>query len=220
MLLFRNLVYSRTEEQYLNNIDKMNSDEVMAMYPNYLEYLTTVYFQRVEKWAMYKRLEEEMPIHNTNTNNYIESTFRNMKNIVFARCKAYNLFELCEILLNENSNYYTERCIAIGNNRFTEIHCQKSRYKTGEITLRKDQVIEIDKELGYYMVESQREEGTVYFVDQKSGYCQCEKGKLRGPCPHKHCVQFYYGVAEFSSIPEFDPSARAKFHWIGTGKVL
>lgn len=202
------------------NLDKLDNNEIMKAYPNYMDYLSLLYFSRKEKWAMYVRLEQEWPLHNTHTNNYVEASFRVLKTIIFSRTKAYNLTDLCRILIKENSNYYRDKCIAVGNNRYEDIHVRQSRYKASEVKLTAEQVVEVDKDLGIYLVESNSEEGKLYFVDQKSGYCQCEKGKLNGPCSHKHAIQHFFGVAEFSSIPEFDEAARARFHWIGTGKIF
>ena len=56
------------------------------------------------------------------TTNYVEISFRITKENQFNRVKAYNLPDYLDIVLDD-SVYYVQRCIDIGNNRN-----QNSRY--------------------------------------------------------------------------------------------
>ena len=77
------------------------TDETMLKYPQYIQYIERLYLPRKEKWAHCVRLEESLPTHSNNTNNYCESMFRLTKDNQFGRSKAYNLVEMGQILLGK-----------------------------------------------------------------------------------------------------------------------
>ena len=74
--LFRCLVFAPTRTEYDNAMETLLESEIISQYPNYLRHLQDQYFSRVHKWALYIRIENQLPTNNINTNNYIESSFR------------------------------------------------------------------------------------------------------------------------------------------------
>ena len=60
----------------------------------------------------------------------------------------------------------------------------------------------------------------VIFLIFSNAFCECPKGRSRGPCPHKAAIEKYFNVAELSALPFNDSNARALWHYIGSGTVL
>ena len=82
---------------------------------------------RKDEWSLVYRYKNKLTTHNVNTSNYAEVSFRLTKENQFNRVKAYNLPDLLDIILDD-SVYYVNRCIDVGNNRTSQFQYQKSRY--------------------------------------------------------------------------------------------
>ena len=193
------------------------NDEIMEKYPQYKHYIERVYLCRRNKWAHCYRLEECLPTHSNNTNNYVETSFRSTKDQQFGRCKAYNLVELLQILLDD-SELLKNKLVMVGTGRLSALNTAKSKYNPTESKIRKDQIIEICS--GYYLVESQSTEDKFYTVNFVSGLCECKIGSSKGPCPHKMAITYHFGVSEFNYLPKNDPKQQAMYHFLALGEIL
>ena len=71
---------------------------------------------------------------------------------------------MLDILFQEDSNYFKNKCIDIGNNRIQESNPSGSRYN-GKTSLKPSQVHEIAENI--YQVESQSDSETFYMVDMR-----------------------------------------------------
>ena len=212
--LFRKLLYAKTETEYDEEMQNLLQSDLVAKYPNYLNQLEKQYFDRCEKWAMFVRIRDQLPTHSVNTNNLVEIQFRLMKDGLFGRCKAYNVVELLDIVLND-SEHFQNRLIDIGNGRFSAFGFSQSKYKLKETTLKEHQVIETSP--GHFSVDSQTKPDVCYAVNMVTGYCECLAGRQLGPCVHKSAITKYNNCAEFNVIPETDGKMRALYHYIGLG---
>ena len=213
--LFQDVVYARSSEDYENAKRKLFQDDVIMNknYEHYLDHLDTSYFGRKEAWALSVRYEEELPTHNCNTNNYCESAFRVLKDQDLNRIRRFNLPDLLDFFLEDESSHYRDKLVDLGNGRRLPV---KSRYEGKSCNIPKDEVCELEAGITY-MVKSQSKEDKFYLLDMRSGYCQCSLGCSSGPCPHKNAVQKHYNIAEFSVIPTFDQKIRRIYHFIALG---
>ena len=212
-------MYSRTLQGYEAAYQDLISNEVCTKYQNFLLHLENNYFSRPEKWASYFRIQNELPTNQVNTNNLVEASFVVLKDITFNRCKAQNLAELVDIMLKDDSSYYKDRLINVGNSRFSEIHYLKnSRYKFGKIEIGKEKIVQITDEI--YFVECEKDPEKFYQVSMRRNECQCGAAINRGPCKHKASVAYHFGDAQLAMIPETDPKARALYHFLATGTML
>ena len=89
--------------------------------------------------------------------------------------------DLLDIVLDD-SEYYVQRCIDIGNNRICKLVNQKSRYLYTKTNIDISRI----EDLGdyTYRVPSEQEKNLFYFVDMSIGLCECPIGLLKGPCKH------------------------------------
>ena len=121
-------LHSTTEEQFDQEMESLLQNETCIKYQNYIRHLERSYFSRKEKWSLYYRYSEELPTHNCHTNNYVEISFRILKDNQMNRTKAYNLIELLQILMDDSA-HFRKKLIDVGNGRFSELQPSKSRYR-------------------------------------------------------------------------------------------
>ena len=215
--LFKNTMYAESESEFKASQSRLEDNEVAAIYPNYLLHLRKSYGKRVEAWATYIRNERGLPTRGSNTNNYCEASMRTTKEVQFGRVRTFNLPELLQVICDDSS-YYKNKLINIGNNRDTVLKQSKSKYIGKESSIREDQVVDLGE--GRFMVESETTEDWWYILDLQSGYCACPVGRTCKPCKHKAAAAKYSGKAYFSVTPTNDPCMRALYHFVATGKTM
>ncbi|KAJ8912471.1 hypothetical protein NQ315_014571 [Exocentrus adspersus] len=93
-VIFRNILTCQTEEE-LSNAKKQF--EQFSKYPKFTKYVESM-LERIELWCLLYR--RNLMIRGTNTNNYIEVTFRLLKDIALERTKAFNLTQLSDFIIN------------------------------------------------------------------------------------------------------------------------
>ena len=111
MGVFQSALYARTEESFLQCKEDIFEDATGKKYPQWEEHLKKNYFQntqRIRSWALYVRYTEKMATHNNNTNNYVETSFRETKDNQFDRIKCFNLPELLSVLMDHSTSYKTK----------------------------------------------------------------------------------------------------------------
>ena len=125
--------------------------------------------------------------------------------------------DLLDILLDD-SIYYVQRCIDIGNNHVSEFRNQKSRYFAKKTNINVDKLVRLEnegnpnEERGTNRVHSETLDDTFYDVNMDLGLCECPMGMLRGPCKHKHVVAEHFNLVTPDVISTNDPRIRAFFH--------
>ena len=214
-------MYARTETQFKENKQSLFEDDLSEKYPNWKKHLEDSYFKsqlKIRAWAHYIRHEEKMPTHNDNTNNYVESSFRETKDNQFERTKCFNLPDLLRTLMDHSESYKT-KLADLGNNRIANYKYNKSKHILQETKIKEKDITNIDG--GNYIVKEERNGKEFFYrLNMYSGYCECSKGKNCGPCVHKSSVAKHYKECGFSVIPETDPHMRAMWHYIAFGKTL
>lgn len=216
--LFKSVIYAETESEFQNCQTKLEKDEIAAKYPEYLRHLAKAYGNRVETWATYIRNEKGLPTRGSNTNNYCEASMRTTKERQFGRVRTFNLPELFKVVCDD-STYYRNKLISIGNNRDTVLKQGNSKYMGKVSTIQEDQVVDLGE--GRFLVDSEGQNNEDwYLLDLLSGYCSCPVGKTCKPCKHKAAAAKFSGKAYFSVTPSNDPCMRALYHYVATGKTL
>lgn len=213
---FRALLYAKSSSEYDKKKTELLSDKTFLKYPNFINHLIKVYFNRQDVWAIFVRNEKKLPTHSTNTSNFVEASFRLTKDGQFNRTKAYNLPDLIDILFDD-SVYYKKRLLDIGNGRFGAFSNTKSRYLLKKTNIQEKQIFDIGE--SHFIVESESTPDVHYQVDMNSGFCECKAGVNCGPCKHKKAITKYKGLAEFTVLPECDAKARALYHYIAEATV-
>ena len=213
--LFRSLVYSKSTAEFEEAREKFMEDDTLNKYRNFEDHITRSYLHRIEAWATHVRLEQNYPNHNINTTNYVESSFRVLKDREFNRTKCYNLPDLVQHMLQDKSSHYVKKLTDFGNGIFSATN-RNSQYNSSGVLISKDDIIEVYTNKVFY-VKSQSQEDTWYQVDMVSGFCECSVGSSRAPCKHKHSIKHHYNISEFTSLP-VDAGSKAMWHFIALGR--
>lgn len=159
------MVYSNTRQEYDQALEALQEDEMTEKYPQFYTHISNSYLGRVQKWALYSRLELQLPTGGVNTSNFVEASFRVLKDFIFNRQKAYNITELLDVLFTENSSHYQRILVDVGNSRFNFTHTSKAQHKAVKTSIRQDQVHFLTDQL--YLVESENDSQTLYTVDMR-----------------------------------------------------
>ena len=104
---FRSLVYAKNEEDFLSKLESFDQHHTVMKYPQFQNHIKNMYLGREGKWARYKQLQ--LPTHGNDTTNYIESSFRILKDKVFNKTKAYNLVDLLNVFMREDSGFFKDK---------------------------------------------------------------------------------------------------------------
>lgn len=88
MYLLKNLVYTRDQISLNASWDNVQNDALFKEYPNLAKHLKN-YWNRRTEWAYSYRAH--LPLRGTHTTAILEAGFRIIKDLIFARVKAYNL---------------------------------------------------------------------------------------------------------------------------------
>ena len=119
----------------------------------------------------------------------------------------------------DDSAYYVQLCIDIGNNRVSQIRNQNSRYFPKKCNIDPIKIVALDGDVpNSYLVPSERIEGKMYEVNMDLDLCECSSGMLRGPCKYKQIVATHFNLISSDLIPEQDPGVRAFYLYLATGK--
>ena len=96
MQIMRNIVYAKTEEILIININSyLKQDQISKLYINFIKHVDT-YWERRQEWAICYR--DSTSTRGINTNNYAEAGIRILKDIVFQRIRTYNLVQVFEFI--------------------------------------------------------------------------------------------------------------------------
>ena len=217
---FRSILYSETEDELSENMDKLYEDPKVVKYPKFIHHLEKDTFPKIEAWCLKRRIVDELPTGNHNTNNLVESSFRYTKDIQFNRMKAFNLTEMLHIVL-DSSQWYVDKAIFAANNRIASyLKNSHSKYSIKKPNIDTSLIKQISPSAHTYMVPSESKAEVSYVVDMESRYCSCPLGKLTGPCKHKVLVAEWKGLPSFDVIPTASPTMRQLYMYIGTGSHI
>ena len=215
--LFKNMMYAKTRDEYQKCEDIFLSDNLSNLYQNFQAHIKRLYSHRIETWALYSRLERQLPTRGSNTNNYCEASMKTTKETQFGRVRTFNLPELLQVICDDSAIYVT-KLIDIGNGRDSLLRYSKSKYLGKDSNILEDQIVDLGDDA--FLVESETVKGRWYMCNMVSGFCSCPVGVTCAPCKHKAAVTKHTGKAQFSQTPKNDPCQRALYHYIAWGRTL
>ena len=221
--LFKDVLYAMNENQFKEMKKKLLGNRTVKKYQNLLDHMNKDILPRKDEWSLVTRFKNNYSTNNVNTTNYAEVSFRITKENQFGRVKAYSFAELLDIVLDDSA-YYVQRCIDIGNNRTSQFQNQKSRYLAKKCNIDVSQISEIDNSIpNSFLVPSEYNDDKFYEVKMDLRLCECPQGMLRGPCKHKQVVCAQFDIATPDVIPSSDSvtdcKLRAFYHFVATGTM-
>ena len=139
---FKELVYARTRTDFLARQEELDQCETFEKYPQYQNYLEKIFGGRVESWALFSRIENELPTHGSNTTAYAEISMRVTKETQFGRMKSRNLPELLSVIC-DGSEVYKNKLIRKGDSRTSVLEKAKSKYYVTPSNVEKEDIADL-----------------------------------------------------------------------------
>ena len=137
---FKELVYARTRTDFLARQEELDHCETFEKYPQYQNYLEKIFGGRVESWALFSRIENELPTHGSNTTAYAEISMRVTKETQFGRMKSRNLPELLSVIC-DGSEVYKNKLIRKGDSRTSVL--EKAKYNVTPSNVEKEDIADL-----------------------------------------------------------------------------
>ncbi|XP_071947653.1 uncharacterized protein [Antedon mediterranea] len=208
--VLKSLVYAESARELNERYEVVTEDPAARKYHKYREHLDSIY-QRKEAWAIC--LRSNLMTRGNNTNNYVESAMRVVKDKVLYRLKAYNVTQLMDFILTRMESYYARRLLDVANNRTANI--QQSRYFMSDGNINCDNILKEDE--SNYSVPSASTD-KLYHVDISIGTCTCPIGNTGGPCKHQNAVMKTFNIINSNHTPTTSPFLRKLYYSIATGR--
>lgn len=111
---FRGLVYASTPAALMDGYNRLIEDHIVSQHPKFVRHLQEVFKQR-EEWAIC--LQVQLSARGNQTNDYVESAMRVVKEKVLHQLKAYNVTQLVNFVVTRMEAHYTRRLTDVANNR-------------------------------------------------------------------------------------------------------
>ena len=157
--LFKDMMYGKTRDEFEKCEEIFLSDSLSNLYKNFQAHIQKLYSHRVDTWALFSRLERQLPTRGSNANNYCEASMKTTKENQFGRVRTFNLAELLQVICDDSA-FYVTKLVDIGNGRDTVLKQSNSKYlgKTSKIS--KEQIVDLGENA--FLVESETVEGKWY----------------------------------------------------------
>ena len=215
---FRDVLYAKTREKLSDSLEELYADDTVNKYPKFIKHLRRDTFPKIKAWSMERRITENLPTGQNNTNNLVESSFRYVKDIQFNRIRAFNLTDMLSLVM-DRSEWYVNKVIDAANNRIMMwLNSCHSKYVIKLPNIDPEKISQLCPPAPIYMVPSESDPDISYVVDMETRLCTCPQGRLTGPCKHKEIVARSFGIPSFDTIPTDSPNMRQLYMFIGTGQ--
>ena len=166
--MFKNLVYSKTDEEFDSYENKMRENQVFQKYINYQKYVDNL-LERKDEWSLLFRINKKLPTSNQNTTNICETSFRREKEEVFNRHRAYNLTDMVRMVV-DSSEGYAIRCVDAANGTLNQrLKNQKTHYLIKKTKIDPSEIKQIDEFT--YEVPSETKSDVTYQVNLSLRLC-------------------------------------------------
>jgi hypothetical protein len=212
LALVKSMVYALNEEGLQGKFNTLCGDSIAKKYVRYVEYCEKMY-ERRRQWAVCYR--KELPMRGNDTNNYVESAMRVLKDHIFDRVRAYNVTQLIDFLLTRLPSYYERRLIDLANGK-TDVFVAK-RFLPGGEGIAKDSIVQTATNAFQVRSESDKDKMYDVHVDKDLSMCSCFKGFNGAPCKHQFAVLKHFGVSSMNFLPRYDERLRKHLLFLATG---
>ena len=113
--LFKKALYAESEENFDDCYEDLLSDDVCSKYPNLLQYYRDLYEMKKD-FALCFRYS--LLVRRNQTNNFVESQFLVLKDVLLRRVKEYNVVGLFDKLTIDLENHYKDKLLSIADGSF------------------------------------------------------------------------------------------------------
>ncbi|KAE8740735.1 hypothetical protein FOCC_FOCC013755 [Frankliniella occidentalis] len=205
--LFRDWCYVEEEKEFMESYSKILEYSEVSSNSILKKHVIDLYDRRSE-WALCFR--SDYLTRGNNTNNYAESSIRQMKESIMERTRAYSLVQLFDFMTSRLELYYERRISFVLNNRTENFY--KSKHFTRPEKL-SDLICSATSEENFYIVENLTKK-TKYVVDMNLELCGCPVGRNGKACKHQFAVIEEFKLSSSQFLPFQDEEAKLALHKI------
>jgi len=126
------LVNALTEAECQSSYSAFQVSAVSQKCPQFVEYLRTLWDRHREFCLAFRKA---LPVHGVNTNNFVESGMRILKENVFERTRAFNVVQLFDFLVARYDSYMK---------RLLDVAHQRRPVSAAQVSLHTDQCVQKD----------------------------------------------------------------------------
>jgi hypothetical protein len=207
--LFKDIVYAKTQEECVHRYNTLIADNHAKKHPGYLKHVEDLW-RRKEDWALFFRLEGHLLLRGNQTNNYVESSMRILKDNVLERVKAFNVVQLTDFIVTRLDSYYERKLLDGASNR-----CPKKSQRFPDVDpTTAAGIVQLSPER-FTVPSASSNSAIAYTVDLAINVCTCIAGSTGAPCKHQHWVDLLFGggATTVRSVP-----TRALCYEVAKGK--
>lgn len=160
---------------YAVNLNDMVEKYKRAMesgkqYANYIAYLNNYWWPKRKSWV--KAYRNSLKIYNNHTNNYAESTIRQIKDKIFSRVKAFNVVQMTDFMITKFEQYNERKLLDASSNRMRKNPLYRHiKMPSMEIVQR---ISKLDENI--FAVPSETTKDLIYIVNTEVLICSCLEG--------------------------------------------
>jgi len=192
ILLFRQLVYSKTSIEFEEFCSSMLSDGTVQRYQKFESYVREQWLQRKELWAICFR--SSSLTRGNHTNNYVESAIRIFKEIILVRCKAFNVVALVEFVVNNLERYHCTRLLKFATFGSAKLELEFRKFNSASNALKVEKI-----NTHAFLVSSSKDDKILYQVNILSETCDCFRGQFGHFCKHLFAVSDFEKCSLYTS---------------------
>jgi len=210
----KKVLYAKTETDMNVHYQKLK-DNYYQKYPLLKKHYELLWNRR-QYWAHSFRYG--LLLRGNNTNNYIERSFGLLKDIIFARTKAFNSIQVFHFIINNMERFYERRLFGFAHGHSGHMKVAKRFLCPGWESVDENSIQKTIVENEYLVPSTNKESGLVYIVNSSIGTCSCFIGMSGAPCKHQGAVAAKYHIGMINFLPSLSPDDRMIFSFIASGK--
>jgi len=208
--VLRGLVNAVTEAECQSKYSEFQVSALSQEYPQFAEYLAALWDRRKEFCLAFRKA---LPVRGVNTNNFVESGMRILKENVFERTRAFNVVQLFDFLVTRYDSYMKKRLLDVAHQRRPVSAAQVSLHTDKCVC--KDDIRKLDENI--YAVRSSSNRDVEYTVDMSVESCECAAMLMRRYCKHLTAVYNYFHASTSDSILQCTTAFRNILFEVATG---
>ncbi|PKY55713.1 hypothetical protein RhiirA4_475356 [Rhizophagus irregularis] len=189
-----NLCWPQAIRLLYNKYYQKLKQEFYYSYPQLQKHLDLLW-ERRQFWAL--SFCSVLPIRGNNTNNYIERSFRILKDIIFARIQAFNSVQVFHFVTENMDRFYKLRLLRIVHKH--PGHTIAKRFFCPGWEIVDESLIQQTTIKNKYLVPSTRESGA--------------------SCKHQGAVSVKFHIANFNFLPSLTPNDHMVYSYIAIGFI-
>lgn len=210
MNIMKQILYAQTEVEMENFYCKLKVN-YYNLYPQLQKHVELLWSRR-QLWALSFRYG--LPIRGNNTNNYIECSFRSLKDIVFSRTQAYNCVQVFQFITTIMERFYERRLLGIAHCHPGHLRIAKRFLCPGWDSINASEIRQTGTPTEYLVPSHKKDNDLFYTVNTELCTCTCIVGLTGAPCKHQGAVAAKYRIGSLNFFQSLTPYDRACFAYI------